>query len=389
MIPTSFNTINVNKENSMKKTFIFFLYMGLILQTNQQFATETQILIAEKKDAICNLDMMPFDLCNKNQTSLPIFHQDNSLFHYFLKPITFTQKGISHYFTHTYNHEKYTEYLPYNFSHMIQFLEYGQEYKQDERYAISIIKLFLQKIKACDFVNSYSLITSMPKLANALTPYVEKKEASFLQELQDSLKKRFSHIFSNYFSYFQKNSDAFLDALSEQIAKKTHDVQTQQHIDVEHVKKDILRFLEICINKLVWSPEEAYDAWISLHELAEQSYNFLDKNLINDVDALDDLHWSLIHRFCYFLDIAHEDISQDIFIQIINDIQMQDFILFKIEEQETLILSKKDYVLRKITTLQHLSRRNIQLSPKNESLIPQFDSQEFTEQMNSKIITAQ
>jgi len=281
-------------------------------------------------------------------TGLPAKDQGADLFSYFLRPVSFSKEGISHFFKYTYNHESYTEYLPYNFSHMIQFLEFGQEQNQTEAYAKSIIKLFLQKIKGCDFINSYNLINSMPKIADALTPYTQKKEASMLAELQKQLKNRFSNIFSRYNAYFEKNPDAFLEALAEQIAKKTNEVQTQQHIEIEHVRKDILRFLETCINKLIWSSADAYDAWSAINELANQSENFLNKNLITDVDALDDLYWSLIHRFCYFIDIAHEDISQETFIQIINDIHKEGLILFQIEEQESLITTKKDFLLKKI-----------------------------------------
>jgi hypothetical protein len=271
----------------------------------------------------------------------PSKDQGLDLFSYFLRPINFSKEGITHYL-------KYTEYLPYNFSHMIQFLEFGQTHNQNEAYAKSIIKLFLQKTKGCDFINSYSLITAMPKLAEALTPYMVKKEATFLQELQKSLKTRFSTIFSTYFSYFQKNPDAFLEALSEQIAKKTNEVQTQQHVDVEQIRKDILRFLETCISKLIWAPQDGYEAWIAINELATQAEQFLDKKLLSDVDAFDDICWSLIHRFCYFIDIAAEDISQETFIQIINDMHNEKLILLEIEEQENIMTSKKDFILKKI-----------------------------------------
>lgn len=278
----------------------------------------------------------------------PSHDQGSDLFYYFMKPINFSKEGITHYFKYTYNHEKYTEYLPYNFSHMIQFLDFGQEHSQSETYAKSIIKLFLQKIKGCECVSSYSLISSMPKLADSLAPYLQKKEATFLGELQRSLKARFSNIFSTYYSYFKKNPDAFLEALSEQIAKKTNEVQTQQHVDIEHIKKDILRFLETCISKLIWSAQDGYEAWIAINELAIESEHFLHKKLLSDIDAFDDICWSLIHRFCYFLDLAGEEISQDAFIQIINDIHNEQLILLRVEEQEDVMTSKKDFLLKKI-----------------------------------------
>jgi hypothetical protein len=280
----------------------------------------------------------------------PSHDQSLDMFSFFLRPVDFSKEGITHYFKYTYNHDQYTQYLPYNFSHMIQFLEFGQKNDQNQAYAKSILKLFLQKIKGCDFINSYSFITAMPKLADSLEPYMIKQQAGFLQELQKSLKQRFSNIFSSYMSYFQKNPDAFLDALAEQIAKKTNEVQTQQHIDVEVVRKDIMRFLETCISKLIWSPTDAYQAWQAVNEIAAQADRFLDKKLLTDVDALDDICWSLIHRFCYFIDISAQEISQDVFIKIVSDIATQKSILLAIEEQENIMTPKKEFLLKKIKT---------------------------------------
>lgn len=344
----------------MQKNHFILLYMVLSIHSNLQLAND--ILPRKNKstqpshDSI-NLEqslikpsVLPTPASFELSPSISIASKEQSLdlFSYFLRPINFSKEGITYYFTYTYNHEKYTEYLPYNFSHMLEFLEFGHNNNQTQAYAKSIIKLFLQKIKGCDFINSYSLITAMPKLADALEPYIVKKEATFLQELQKSIKARLSNIFSTYYAYFQKNPDAFLEALAEQIAKKTNEVQTQQHIDIEHIKKDIVRFLEICINKLIWSSKDPYDAWIAINDLATQAENFLDKKLLSDVDALDDIYWSLIHRFCYFIDIAAEDFSQEVFIQIIQDIHKEKLILFEMSEQEDLIMSKKDFLLRKI-----------------------------------------
>lgn len=345
----------------MQKKYLVLFCMLLSIQTHPQLATPIaseqnyQNFVPQFQPA--RVDQSIIHPAHINQQALfeipqlitaPSHDQSLDLFSYFLRPINFSKEGITHYFKYTYNHDQYTQYLPYNFSHMIQFLEFGQAHDQNQAYAKSILKLFLQKIKGCDFINSYSLISSMPKIADALTPYMIKQEASFLKELQQSLKHRFSNIFSTYMSYFQKNPDAFLDALAEQIAKKTNEVQTLQHVEVEHVKKDILRFLETCIGKLVWSPQDAYDAWISINELATQVENFLDKQLLCDVDAMDDLCWSLIHRFCYFLEIAADDISQETFIQIIKDIHQEKLVLFQIEEQEDLVTDKKNYLLKKI-----------------------------------------
>ena len=319
----------------MQKFYYILLLTVFSINSSTQIATEQN---KTKIDSIDNISYQPY-------------LQEEEMVMHFLRPIHFSQDGIAHFFKYTYNHDNYTEFLPYNFSHMIQFLEFGKEQEQSELFAKSVIKLFLQKIKACSFVNAYSLIEMMPKFSKSMKPYIEKKEASFFGELKESLKSRFANIFSNYFSHFKKNPEAFLDALAEQIAKKTNDTQTSQHIEVEHIKKDVVRFLEICINKLVWSPEDGYEAWLSVNQLAQDSYELLQSDLITDMDALDDILWSLIHRFCYFVKISKHDLPQDFFVKVINDINSKNLILFTVEEQEDFITPKKEFLLNKLQKL--------------------------------------
>jgi hypothetical protein len=74
---------------------------------------------------------------------------------------------------------------------MIQFLEYGQKSGQTEVFAASVIKMFMQKIKAVSYVEAEAFAEFLPKLTQAMKPYLEKKEASFLHEMQIVLKEKF------------------------------------------------------------------------------------------------------------------------------------------------------------------------------------------------------
>lgn len=296
------------------------------------------------------------------QTESVSFFEDDTI-SFFLRPITFTQDGVAHYFKYTYNHDNYVDFLPYSLSHMIQFLEFGKTQEHPEQFAKSVIKLFLQKIKACSFINSYSLLEFLPQFADSMQPFLEKKQSSFLQELQISLKKKFTSVFSNYFPYFKKNPDAFLEALSEQIAHKTTAKQTEQHIDVEHLKKDILRFLEICINKLAWSPDDGYEAWACLNKFAEITFTFLEKKMITDIDAYDDICWSLVHRFCYFVELSHQQLPQEFFTKVITDLETKTLLLTEVEEQEDFMRSKKDHLIRflkKYAPTETISKEHLQ-----------------------------
>ncbi len=285
------------------------------------------------------------DFKENDSTPEVLTRQEIDLVNFFCKPIEFTPEGINYYFKYVYNHPEYVHYLPYNFSHMIQFLEYGFKSGQDEQFAGSVVKMFMQKIKAAPYVEAENFAEFLPKLTQAIKPFLEKKEANFLHEMQIVIKEKLSQIFAQYFSYFQKNPDAFMTSLSEQIAKQTNLSVTQQHIDVEHLKKDVLRFLELASNKLVWSSKDDIQVWYTCNRLAHECQICLDQKVLCNQDALDDICWSFVHRFCYFVELSHENLSKNFYAQVLHDLQTKPLALVALEEQEDLMTTKKSHLM--------------------------------------------
>ena len=95
---------------------------------------------AEKKQQVsldlgefaASLDAQSESQPDKKET---LSRKEVDLINFFCKPIEFTPDGISYYFKYVYNHPEYVHYLPYSFSHMIQFLEYGTKSGQSEVFA--------------------------------------------------------------------------------------------------------------------------------------------------------------------------------------------------------------------------------------------------------------
>lgn len=274
--------------------------------------------------------------------------QELDLISFFAKPIEFTPAGIEYFFKYVYNHPEYVNHLPYSFSHMIQFLNYGISSGQNEQFASSIIKMFLQKLKAAPCVQAETLVEFLPEFTKAIKPYLEKKEANFLTEMQIILKEKLSKIFAQYFSYFQNNPDGFMTSLAEQIAKQTNQSATQQHIEVEQIKKDILRFMEMAINKLVWTSQDDVEIWYTCNRLADQSQVCLNQKILSNVDAVDDICWSLIHRLCYFTELSAESLSKDFYARVLHDVQTKPLTLTSLAEQEDLMTKKKDHLIAKM-----------------------------------------
>lgn len=274
--------------------------------------------------------------------------QEADLVCYFCKPIEFTPEGITYYFKNIYNHPEYINYLPCNLSHMIQFLKYGLETGQNETYVASVIKMFTQKIKAAPYIEAESFVDFMNDFTNVVKPYLEKKQAAFLFEMQSTLKNKLSEMFARYFNVFQKNPDSFMNSLAEQIVKQTNQGFTQQNIEVEQIKKDIQRFFEICANKFIWSSQDDVQTWYCCNKLAKECQICLDNNIVCDANAVDDMCWSIIHRYCYFVDLSKDIFSQNFYTQVLYDLQTKPLVLTSLEEQEQLMTSKKDYLICKM-----------------------------------------
>ena len=314
---------------------------------------------AEKKQPVsldlgefaASLDAQSESQPDKKET---LSRKEVDLINFFCKPIEFTPDGISYYFKYVYNHPEYVHYLPYSFSHMIQFLEYGTKSGQSEVFAASIVKMFLQKIKAVSYVEAEAFAEFVPKLTQAMKPYLEKKEASFLNEMQVVLKEKLSSIFAKYFSHFQKSPDSFMNSLAEQIAKQTNQSVTKQHVEIAQLKKDVLRFLEMCANKLVWSSKDDLQVWYTCNRLAHECQLCLDQNVLCNTDALDDICWSLIHRFCYFVELSSGSLNKNFYAQVLHDLQTKPLTLVSLEEQEDLMTTKKSHLIMRMQACKDL-----------------------------------
>lgn len=310
--------------------------------------------LGKKQETKLDLSEFTADMSSQPVAKESLSRQEVDLINFFCKPIEFTPDGISYYFKYVYNHPEYVHYLPYSLSHMIQFLEYGTKSGQSEVFAASIIKMFLQKIKAVSYVEAESFAEFVPKFTQAMKPYLEKKEASFLNEMQVVLKEKLSSIFTKYFSYFQKNPDSFMTSLAEQIAKQTNQSVTQQHVEIAQLKKDVLRFLEMSANKLVWSSKDDLQVWYTCNRLAHECQLCLDQKVLCNPDALDDMCWSLIHRFCYFVELSSGSLNKNFYSQVLHDLQTKPLALVAMEEQEDLMTTKKAHLIMRMQACKDL-----------------------------------
>jgi len=270
-------------------------------------------------------------------------NEADMLFTAFCQPIKFTRSGVRCFLRHSFSREEYAqEFLPHNFCHLIEFLEFGKDSHQNNVYVQSTIRLFCNKVKACSYVSADAFLNIIERLPKLLESYFVKKPTSFLVDAKNTIKRTLYTLFLSKFSFFKQDPDNFFEEVSGDIIEALNNTAfVQEHIDKEQLRQTIIRFLDIALNKVIWSPLDQDEVWTSVKEIAQRLNNLHEVAIINQ-DELDDLFQSLVSRFMHFLELAGSDLSLELLQKIRDDIHHGHLLFLTLEEQEEFIESKAD-----------------------------------------------
>lgn len=278
-----------------------------------------------------------------NTTSEEYLNESDMLFNAFCQPLKFTRSGIRCFLRHSFSRSEYAEeFLPHNFCHFIEFLEFGKDSHQNNVYVQSTIRLFCNKVKACSYVSADAFLNVVERLPKLLESYFVKKPMSLLTEARNTIKRTLYTLFLSKFSYFKQDPDNFFDEVSGDIIEALNNSSfVQEHIDKEQLRQTVMRFLDLTLNKVIWSPLDQDEVWTSVKEISHQLEKLQETSIINQ-DELDDLFQSLIYRFIHFLELAGSELSLDLLQKIRDDIHHGKLLFLTLEEQEEFVEAKAD-----------------------------------------------
>jgi hypothetical protein len=245
----------------------------------------------------------------------------------FLNKLEFTQDGIAAFFNHTFNQRRYgTEFLPHNFSHLVQFMDYGKQMNQPHEFFDGVIRLFNTKLKSASFVNSQAFETLLAKEIPILTDLFPDQELSLWKDI----KKLLWQNFKNQFSFLKSNPMGFFEDISDQIIQKVKGQVTTP----DKFRGTLLRFTAASVDKLAWAAEDQEQTWESFKTIGSQLNQLYEKNIINDPFDINELYWGLIERYCFFLELTGSKLSMTTIAKIKEDINTGTLQWLAMEEQE-------------------------------------------------------
>lgn len=272
----------------------------------------------------------------------------------FYSPITTNAAGISYFLRHMYNEVEYAQdFLPNDFSHVHQLLSR----KQTRAYAQSVLRLFSNKLKSSSYVNAYAFASILEQLPTLLEPYFMVSRAQELDLLRSKINTVLYARFLEKFTDFKSNPTLFFNDLSQEIIDALNANQFDVgDISIDELRKTTLIFLEIALNKLIWSPNETIDTWKLVRRISDQILKLGECNVVPDVDDLNDLCISLIQRYCYFLDVTANDLPIEFYGAVKEDLANDMPAFLKIAEQEDIVESKVTQLQRSLTLCEARAR---------------------------------
>jgi hypothetical protein len=270
-------------------------------------------------------------------------HEVRDIFVECNQPIEFNQMGMRNFLRNVYSMPEYsTEFLPHSFRHFVEFLDYGKRTRQGIPYMQSAVRLFANKVKAVRYVTPYAVIELLPKLPDYFESYFVQEKQTVFTSLKKSLYDILYNNFLNKFGAFKEAPENFLENVSDQMLHTIDgSVYVQARVDREQLRQTLVRFLEVTLGKIIWSPIDQEAVWNSVKVISQQLACLQDKKIITQ-DELDDLYKSLIERFCHFLDIAGSDLSAGTINSIKEDIHSGKLLLLELDEQEDFMQTKSE-----------------------------------------------
>lgn len=271
----------------------------------------------------------------------------------FLPTVQFTADGVSTFFNQTFNREEYgTEFLPHSFSHMVQFLRYAYNTHQPLEFSEGVIRLFNQKLKS-------SVYVSAPAFERFLTQAPSIMEHQFAQKPYDlwhEFKSTLWSTFKKNFTFLQRHPDGFFEELSKHLERQVE----KSVITPERARATFTRFCLSGLDKVIWCPQDQEETWYCFKKLGNLIQALHAKKIVPDELDMNDMYWSLVERYCFFLQLSGPQLSLKTCALIKEDLANQAVPWLLHKEQEAHIPTKTE---RLVTALLKTEAR-IRLNPK-------------------------
>ena len=213
---------------------------------------------------------------------------------FFYTPIEFTPKGTRCFFTHIFDNDKYvTDFLPYNLTHLKQFLDYEKREIKSSSFAVMILRTFNNKLRSIKLIDAQECYHFLYDLPNLLAHHVSQNFEPVSSIIHDRI-----------------NTDDY-----EQVKRWRNNVWLDLNQSLELINQRE-KMIEILISKVMWIPKDSEKCW----QLFKEIYSQIDNIFMNQKAVGYDISWVLIYRFIDFIDLFGSELPVVVYERALQDL---------------------------------------------------------------------
>ncbi|MFC1894341.1 hypothetical protein ACFLYH_00140 [Candidatus Dependentiae bacterium] len=259
-------------------------------------------------------------------------------------------KYLTKYVKDIYNSKYYANFLSQNGTHIVEFLELGNEININIQSIYTGFRLFYNKMKSCELIDDTVLIQVLKAIPTLLEKYfdIEEYTSPTTFYLSRKIEDKILFKFTEHLQYFNEQPNQFITELSEEIATITKKEirnlkkEFEEKEILERFRQTIIRFFEISLSKTIWNSISYEGIWESFKSIGNGLQLLGVHSILNHMDDLDDLLWSLVYRFCFFLDLTGSTLPISFYEEIESDIENKLIDFLEAPEQDEGIKTKKE-----------------------------------------------
>lgn len=249
-----------------------------------------------------------------------------------------------------YNNPHYAEHLSQDATHITELISLASRYGLGSEAVYTGLRLLHNKLKEADIMDDTAVSHLLKEMPILLEPFFKAKEPALQagSSLQAGAKIMENMLLSEFTDHIQAPKtglDDFFRNLAVKMANaapKTGAPRDDQEQIKERLRNQTTTFLEQVIGKTMWYPQNFESIWDSVITMAHNIHLLGANGVLNHLDDLDSLHWSLVHRFSFFLDTYGSQLPRSFFEQIRIAIDNHQALFLEGAEVDEMITTKKD-----------------------------------------------
>jgi len=224
------------------------------------------------------------------------------------QPLIMQRTYLAEYFSGIFNEKGYGDYA---LEHLLDFVHFAARTNQSPSFLARTFDLFQVRIKeGITCTNPYVVLDLLKLLRTVLPDLYEKgikdRSAAVAACMKSALLRDFDAL--------KEDPDLFLQALAEEVVD-----EVMKH-NQSSIEQSVVRLIESILDRIVWSPHEQVGAWTVAQLISHELYELYSERIIQHVDELHRLYWSLTHRFILFLETVGDHLSTETYAMMKRDI---------------------------------------------------------------------